>query len=179
MFSVLKSWTPLNRRFLAIGLAFTISLQMMILATEYLTSVWPLWFGAPVILKTAPIDPRSLFRGNYVRLHYDISNIDKSLTKEKFKRGDVGYVKLKEEDGYFIATGLHMDKPSSGLFIRGRVNRDGTHYRMKYGIEAYFMPKVKALKAERSLRQGADAEIYLLENGKAAIAGLNCKSGDC
>lgn len=179
MFSVIKSWTPLNKRFLAIGLALTISLQMMILATEYLSSVWPLWFGTPVTLKTAPIDPRSLFRGNYVRLNYDISTIDKALTKERFKRGEVGYVTLKKKQDYYIATGLYHEKPSSGMCIRGRVNRDGSRYRMKYGIEAYFMPRKKALSAERSLRQGADAEVYLLESGKAAIAKLNCKSGEC
>jgi len=179
MFETIKSWTPLNKRFLAIGLALTISLQMMILATEYLSSIWPLWFGTPVILKTAPLDPRSLFRGNYVRLNYDISSIDKNLSQERFKRGEVGYVGLKEEGGYFVATGLYREKPSSGLYIRGRVNRDGSRYRMKYGIEAYFMPKVKALKAERSLRRGAEAEVYLLESGKAAIAGLKCNSGDC
>ncbi len=173
MFEAIKNCTPANKHFLVIGLTLTISIQMLVLATEYLSSVWPLWFGTPVILKTAPIDPRSLFRGNYVRLNYDISNIKKSLTQEHFKRGEVGYVTLKEEDGIFIATGLHREKPESGVYIRGRVTRVGGRYRMKYGIEAYFMPKEKALKAERSVRQGANAEVYLLGNGKAAIAKLN------
>lgn len=176
MFNVIKNWTPSNKRFLAIGLVLTISAQMMVLATEYLSSVWPLWYGTPIVLKTAPIDPRSLFRGNYVRLNYDISSIDKSLTKERFKRGEVGYVALKEEGGYFVATALYREKPLSGVFIRGRIIREGTRLRMKYGIEAYFMPKKKALTAERSLRQGADAEVYLLENGKAAISSLNYES---
>ena len=81
--------------------------------------------------------------------------------------------------GFFIATGLHGEKPKSGIYIRGRVTSVGGGYRMKYGIEAYFMPKEKALKAERSVRQGANAEVYLLGSGKAAIAKLNCKSGDC
>lgn len=178
MFKAIKKWTPANRQFLVIGLTLTISAQMLMLATEYLSSVWPLWFGTPVILKTAPIDPRSLFRGNYVRLNYDISNINKNLTQENFKRSEVGYVTLKEE-GVFIATGLHREKPKSGVYIRGRIASVGSGYRMKYGIEAYFMPKEKALKAERSVRQGATAEVYLLSSGKAAIAKLNCKSGDC
>ena len=179
MFKAIKKWTPANKQFLAIGLTLTISAQMLVLATEYLSSVWPLWFGTPVILKTAPIDPRSLFRGNYVRLNYDISSINKNLTRKQFKRSEVGYVTLKEEEGVFIATGLHHEKPESGVYIRGRIASVGTGYRMKYGIEAYFMPKEKALRAERSVRQGANAEIYLLASGKAAIAKLNCKSGDC
>jgi uncharacterized membrane-anchored protein len=179
MFKAIKKWTPANKQFLVIGLTLTISAQMLVLATEYLSSVWPLWFGTPVILKTAPIDPRSLFRGNYVRLNYDISNINKSLTQKHFKRSEVGYVTLKEEEGVFIATGLHHEKPKSGVYIRGRIARVGSDYRMKYGIEAYFMPKEKALRAERSVRQGANAEVYLLGSGKAAIAKLNCKPGDC
>jgi len=179
MFEAIRNWTPANKRFLVIGLTVTISAQMLVLTTEYLNSVWPLWFGTPVILKTAPVDPRSLFRGNYVRLNYDISNIKKELTKENLKRGEVGYVTLKEEEGFFTATGLQREKPESGLFIRGRVTGTGGSYRMKYGIEAYFMPKKKALKTERSVRQGANAEVYLLGNGKAAIAKLNCESGDC
>jgi uncharacterized membrane-anchored protein len=179
MFEAIKNWTPANKRFLVIGLTLTISVQMLVLATEYLSSVWPLWFGTPVILKTAPVDPRSLFRGNYVRLNYDISNINKDLTQEHFKRSEVGYVTLKEKDGVFVATGLHRKKPESGVYIRGRVTSVGGSYRMKYGIEAYFMPEKKALNAERSIRQGANADVYLLGSGKAAIAKLNCKSGDC
>lgn len=179
MFRVCKNWTPANKRFLAVGLTLTISTQMVVLATEYLSSVWPLWFGSPAILKTAPVDPRSLFRGNYVRLNYDISTIDKELTSERFKINEVGYVTLKEQEDVFVATGLHHEKPQTGVFIRGRVKGVDSGYRMKYGIEAYFMPKEKALKTERSVRQGAHAEVFLLDSGKAAIAALHCISGDC
>ena len=179
MLDIAKKWTPANKRFLAISLTLTIGFQMFVLATEYLSSVWPLWFGSPVTLKTAPVDPRSLFRGNYVRLNYDISTIDKDLTKENFKKNALGYVTLKEEGGVFVATGLYHKKPESTLFIRGRVVGEGNAYRMKYGIEAYFMPKEKALRAEKSVRQGANAEIYILSSGRSAIAKLNCTSGDC
>ena len=179
MFRVLKSWTPANKRFLVFGLALTITAQMVVLATEYLSSVWPLWFGSPVILKTVPVDPRSLFRGNYVRLNYDISTINNNLTSEHFKNNEVGYVTLKEEEGIFIATGLYHERPKSGVYIRGRVKGVDGGYRMKYGIEAYFMPKEKALKTEHSVRQGANAEVFLLDNGKSAIATLICISGDC
>ena len=179
MLEIVKDWNPANKRFLVIGLTLTISFQMLVLVTEYLSSVWPLWFGSPVTLKTAPVDPRSLFRGNYVRLNYDISTIDKGLTQEDFKKNSVGYVALKQEGDVFVATGLYHEKPDSTLFIRGRVVPQRNSYRMKYGIEAYFMPKEKALLAEKSVGQGANAEIYILPNGKSAIAKLNCASSDC
>ena len=174
MLKGIGNWTPANRRFLAIGLALTIGAQMLVLAGEYLGSVWPLWFGRPVILETTPIDPRRPFRGNYVRLNYHISWLDDNLTDETFRRSEVAYVTLEEVDGAHVATGLSHKKPASGTFIRGRIESDIAGYRIRYGIEAYFMPKEKALSAEESLREGgASAEIYLLGNGKAAIAGLD------
>ncbi|MBT8345012.1 MAG: GDYXXLXY domain-containing protein [Desulfofustis sp.] len=179
MFEIFQKWTPANRRFLAIGLAMTISAQMIFLVTEYLNSLWPLWFGNPIILETRPIDPRSLFRGNYVQLNYAISDISKDLTREDFKPGEVGYVSLKDEDGIFIATALQREKPETGIYIRGRVKKVNQGLRLRYGIEAYFMPKEKALKTEQSVRQGAHAEVYLLTSGKAAIAKLICTTGDC
>ena len=39
MREIFKTWTPANKRFLAIGLAITISAKMMVLVTEYLSSV--------------------------------------------------------------------------------------------------------------------------------------------
>lgn len=179
MFKTIKNWTPANRRFLVIGLSLTIIAQTAVLATEYLGSAWPLWFGTPVLLKTAPVDPRSLFRGNYVRLNYDISTIGNELAGDEFKRNEVGYVTLKEENGVYVATGLFRDKPDSGVFIRGRVRGTGGSYRLEYGIEAFFMPREKALETERSVREaGAKAEAYLLGNGKAAIARLLPEKGD-
>ncbi|MEN8195578.1 MAG: GDYXXLXY domain-containing protein, partial [Pseudomonadota bacterium] len=32
--------------------------------------------GRPILLETEPIDPRSLFRGDYVRLNYAIGSLD-------------------------------------------------------------------------------------------------------
>jgi uncharacterized membrane-anchored protein len=179
MLEAIRRWTPDNRRFVAAGLALTIGAQLLVLAAEYLGSVWPLWFGTPVMLETAPIDPRSLFRGNYVRLNYDISTLDEALAKGTFKRGETAYVTLRREGELHVASGLQRERPAAGPFIRGRVERDGGGYRLRYGIEAFFMPKEKALKAEGAVRDGARAEVYLLGNGKAAIARLICGAGDC
>lgn len=179
MLDVLKQWTPNNKRFLAAGLALTITAQMLVLATEYLSSVWPLWFGTPITLQTQPIDPRSLFRGNYVRLSYGISSLEAATATEPLREGEVGYVTLVKEGDHYVASGLRKDKPASGLFIRGRVDYGGDAYRMKYGIEAYFLPRERALRAEKWVGQGAVAEVYVLDSGKAAIAGLTCGAESC
>ncbi len=154
---------------LGLGLVLSVIFQMAVLATEYLSSVWPLWYGTPIIVKTEPVDPRSLFRGNYVRLNYAISTIDTKKAEGRFKRGDVGYVLLTEHRGIHEVVGLYKEPPHDGLFIRGRITSTGNQYRLKYGIEAFFMPKQKALDAEKSVRDGAKAEIFIADSGKAAI----------
>jgi uncharacterized membrane-anchored protein len=36
---------------------------------------WPLWVGQAIYLKVRPVDPRDLFRGDYVVLGYDIGTL--------------------------------------------------------------------------------------------------------
>ena len=164
-----KVFTQHPKRTLGLGLALAVCFQITVLATEYVGSVWPLWYGTPITIKTEPIDPRSLFRGNYVRLNYAISSIDANRVQGRFKRGDVGYVLLAEHEGVHEAVGLFKEPPKEGLFIRGRITSTGHQYRLKYGVEAFFMPKEKALAAERSVRDGAKAEVFITDSGKAAI----------
>ena len=177
MFDAIKAWGPGHKRFVAVGLALTILLQLSVLAVEDLSSVWPLWYGQPVLLRTEPVDPRSLFRGNYVRLNYRISRLDGALAGEPFKRNEVAYVSLEQQGKYHVATGIYREAPG-GTFIRGRISPFGADYRFQYGIEAYFMPREKALQAQSAVRQKeAWAEVYLLDNGRAAITRLICEGG--
>ena len=169
---------PRSRRALLTGLGLCIVLQTGVLAAEYLGSVWPLWYGSPVRLETAPIDPRSLFRGNYVRLNYAISRVDAAGVA--LRVGDRAYVRLRRQGDLWVAAGVQAGPPADGPFIRGRVVAVGDgHYRLRYGIEALFLPKARALQVEQALREGAVAEVYLLGNGRAAVAGLDCGDGGC
>ena len=53
-------------------------------------------------LRTAPADPRDLFRGDYVRLNYEISNVappyQKALDRKTLRKGMVLYGVLKKHD---------------------------------------------------------------------------------
>ena len=167
----------MNRSWIMRGLIAAVLLQLGILATEYVNSVYPLWTGQEVRLKTVPVDPRSLFRGNYARLNYDISNI--TLQEKEYppamRRGEIVYVKLKQdEDGVHVFDGASLSKPDMGLYIRGRIQtprwtRTASPYRVHYGIEAFFAPKEKALALEKDLRRGAVAIVMVANNGKAAL----------
>ena len=170
----------MSRSWVMRGLVAAVLLQLGILAVEYVNSVYPMWTGQEVRLKTIPVDPRSLFRGNYARLNYDISNItlqEKEDTPAP-RLGEIVYVKLKQdEDGLYIFDGASLSKSDMGLYIRGRIqtprwnrwNTAATSYRVHYGIEAFFAPKEKALALEKDLRRGGVAIVMVANNGKAAL----------
>jgi uncharacterized membrane-anchored protein len=81
--------------------------------------------GEKIVLRTAPVDPRDLFRGDYVRLSYEISNLDlnRLAGQESFKPNQSIYVTLdRDEDGACTASGVSSISPAEGVrFIEGRV----------------------------------------------------------
>ncbi len=165
----------MNKKPITLGLTLIILFQITVLASEYLGAVYPLWTGEQIKLKIRPVDPRSLFRGNYARLNYDISTIrDKTLPEKDPRNGEVVYVKLKPEaNGLWTLDSISLKRPEKGSFIRGRINRrsrsDSLTYTVRYGIEAYFAPKEKALTLEKGLRDGGVAIVMIARNGRAAL----------
>ncbi|MDF1592767.1 MAG: GDYXXLXY domain-containing protein [Desulfobacterales bacterium] len=145
--------------------------------------------GAIVHLRTAPIDPRDIFRGDYVRLNYEISRIalDKPAATKGLKelpKGTPLFVKLIEgPNGLFEPAGVSLEKPPDGLFIKGRSRyhhaamRTGSPAWIDYGIEAYFVQQGKGKKIEN--RRGGrsqvqvplEMEIAVSSGGKAVIKG--------
>lgn len=60
--------------------------------------------GQEVVLDVVPVDPRSLFRGDYVILNYKVSSVEKSLASDEFKRRDRIYVTLKKNPDVEVET---------------------------------------------------------------------------
>jgi len=167
----------MSKKNIITGLMIIIVFQLIVLSSEYLGAIYPLWTGKEIKIKTIPVDPRSLFRGNYARLQYDISTIDATYFdgKKDLRNDEVVYVKLKPaEDGLFVFEDAGLEKPEKGPFLRGRLQRNRSRnkssiYNVRYGIEAYFAPKEKALALEKDLRRGGVAIIMIAENGKATL----------
>ena len=156
--------------------------------------------GRIVFLKTAPVDPRDIFRGDYVRLRYDISAVRGDLLRD-------GLADLSEDDlrGSYYMSGrqdewrkirgkpvygmlsvgandiadlvfLTDKKPSEGLFIRGRVEYPGFgNLNVRYGIEAYFVEQGKGKEIEKamfqSMRIPLEMEVALGKDGTAVLKG--------
>lgn len=124
-----------------------------------------------VTLKTAPIDPRDIFRGYYVILSYEISQLplDKLSGDDEFTEGDTVHVELAPDGDTWNAVAAWRDRPEpadGNKIIRGRIvyvleNRmvtrapdDDTEMTapeapcsgcktatVLYGIESYFIPE--------------------------------------
>ncbi len=139
--------------------------------------------GKPILLETEPIDPRSLFRGDYVRLNYTISSLDYAAVEgdNDFEQHEEIYVMLREGEKFWEAVSIHHAMPAHGpesVIIRGGVDyigiwtggesRDGISVR--YGIENYFVPEGEGMALERPA-EGEEVTILVAvdEAGDSAI----------
>jgi len=163
------------RKTIAISLLIAVFFQLLVLTGMVGLSAMPLWTGKEIKVKTIPVDPRSMFRGNYARLRYDLSEIEVEHSGKKIRNGEVVYVSLSPAaNGLFEFSKASLIRPQDGIFIRGRIQ---THryannqkmFNVLYGIEAFFAPKQKALSLEKDLRDGGVAVLMISANGKARL----------
>lgn len=109
--------------------------------------------GDNVLLETTPVDPRSLFRGDFVRLNYKISELPPIGFVGDFARGDTIYVRLRQGELFAQPASVHDKRPpalENHVVIKGKVTgnfRD--RIRIRYGIESFFIPEGEGLALER------------------------------
>jgi len=166
--------------------------EVAALAAMIADKQWTLNTGTPVVLQTVPVDPRSLFMGDYARLNYAISQLPldgkAALGGDKdFKRHDTVWVALRPERDGVQAISVHHQRgavPSGLIALKGEVeNFDGGRWSLtgsrpvrqrtlsvRYGIEQYFVQEGTGGQLERprggekvSVRVAIDAR------GKAGI----------
>ncbi|PHS29342.1 MAG: hypothetical protein COA85_01355 [Robiginitomaculum sp.] len=133
--------------------------------------------GQEIILDMEPIDPRSLFRGHYVRIQTPLSQLDpeKLQGDDTFKKGQLIYVTIEpDQNGSWNAVSLSHHRPTSPqTFIKGRVKRAHSRLRILYNIESYFADQKTAKGLEEQL---ADHQMRLIialsKDGNAVIKGI-------
>lgn len=109
----------MTKKFIAIVLIQIVLLIGIIAYRHYWIST-----GEKVLLKTVPVDPWNMFRGDYMVLTYDISriNLTKLGIREEYQRNDKIFTLLrKQADNTWEYSGISHQKPGSGAFIQGRV----------------------------------------------------------
>ena len=93
--------------------------------------------GREITLQTAPVDPRSLFQGDYAILDYEIAEIPPHLAGQP--TGVQVYVTLAECGEVWCARAYTRSQPESAeVYIRGVINAAG---RLDFGIGTFFVPE--------------------------------------
>jgi uncharacterized membrane-anchored protein len=148
--------------------------------------------GRPIVLDVAPVDPRDLFRGDYLVLSYPVARLRTDLVEgdKTFSPNDRVYVGLRQsEAGAWQAFSIHHARPrltGEVVFLRGTVtgvNGPATGdapcagicniVTLRFGIESYFVPEGEGRRLER-LRNDNRMQVAarVTADGEAAIAGL-------
>jgi uncharacterized membrane-anchored protein len=139
--------------------------------------------GTKVMLKCQPIDPRSLFSGDYVVLNYEISLIGEDIVSKSGiknsgnpeKKDIFVALKLKPDGKYHgvaeISENIDELKKRYPLIIKGRVEYAGSTLQIRYGVENYFVPQKEGKIIEESLKD-VSVEVSISENGESAISRL-------
>lgn len=176
----LRANNPLGNRAFALALFAVAALQSAALGWMINDRVSLLNSGRQIVLETIPVDPRSLFRGDYVILNYAISTLKpQSLDgDDDFARGMPVFVTLGKSgderwQAVAVAKAYPPDIAGDQVVIRGRVQFRGSDMRVKYGIESYFVPEGEGKKLEELVRQSElQVMVAIGTNGEAAIKGL-------
>jgi uncharacterized membrane-anchored protein len=146
--------------------------------------------GREITIPVQPLDPRDLFRGNYVTLGYDFTSLRKSslaplIDLEGYRAGSDVYVTLHPgAAGAWTVAALTAAYPrdvaTGDVVIKGRVksvwqseNKADALLTVRYGIEAYFVPEGTGRTLETEVREHKIEAIVAVDaSGTAALKGL-------
>ena len=131
---------------------FIVLFQVLILAGLVGFNEAAIATGKTVVLQTVPVDPRDIFRGDYVALRYEISRLKNVPGLELIKEGGRAYVHLGQHGNVWEAVEV-SDARVKGweVVISGEVTGIyNGNYEIKYGIEEYFVPEDKGLEIQRA-----------------------------
>jgi uncharacterized membrane-anchored protein len=143
--------------------------------------------GVEVVLKTEPVDPRDLLRGDYVTLGYAISSFPATEIEGDFNvhydESSPVYVALKKgADGVWVKSRASVspiaDLKPDEVLIAGRARygftpKTSDNITVDYGIERFYVPEGegRAIESERNERR-IDAVVMVDAKGRAQMKRL-------
>jgi uncharacterized membrane-anchored protein len=146
--------------------------------------------GRELTLIARPVDPRDMFRGDYVTLGFDVSTLRKSNAASEpdlshLTVGSDAFVTMSPKpEGGWMETHLGSAYPThmaaGDIVMKGRVqsvwksqNPDETVVNIRYGIEQYFVPEGTGRALEDKIRDHKiEALVAVGPDGTAALKGL-------
>ncbi|WP_348684911.1 GDYXXLXY domain-containing protein [Aeromonas bestiarum] len=122
--------------------------------------------GEVVLLRLAPVDPRSLMQGDYMRLNYDIARqLGARRDSERANGGDTLVIRL---DGQQVASWVEGGKPAQLAPNERLLQVRLSDNQWLIGPDAYFFEEGTGEQYETA-RYG---EFRLQADGKALLVGL-------
>jgi uncharacterized membrane-anchored protein len=171
----LIGWLRNRERGVLFGaVGFQVAVLMAMIAFKGITVLT----GQTILLKVVPVDPRDLFRGDYVILGYEFSRprfpIAGLAPSNQFRAGSqTVYVSVVPDSGgkHWQVGSISTQLPAGGIYLRGQLTPQG---RIECGIESYFVQEGKGRQYEEAVRYGRlYAEIAVDRNGGAVVRGLH------
>lgn len=165
-----------------IAVAIVALLQTAALATMVYGRVSLLRDGREIVADVIPVDPRDLFRGDYVILGYAFGG-QVAVPKETHQ-GDKVYVTLKPTapgQWEVVSTSLSREHPAdpAHVVLKGIaeyvyvVENEPTKAQIRYGIESYFVPEGTGKDLEQQVRdKKISAVLAVGGSGDVAIKAL-------
>jgi uncharacterized membrane-anchored protein len=175
-----------SRNRILLSLAILALAHTGVLAAMVIDRVRLLSSGREITLPIVPVDPRDLFRGEYVRLGYDVGTVPiRLLEGPRPRENEAFYVVLeKKPDGAWqtvkIASSFPQETSPDRVVLKARAtywpapqSSSAATVRVRYGIESYFVPEGQGKKLEDLAREKKLATLVAVDaRGDAAIKGL-------
>jgi uncharacterized membrane-anchored protein len=167
-------------RKLLLALAIVAVAQTGALAALVIDRVVLLKSGREITLPIVPVDPRDLFRGEYVRLGYAINTVPAMLLVGPAPtRNHPFYVTIEKNplNGWTpvkVTAAMPRETDPDRVVLKGRSRLPfPISTRVTYGIESYFVPEGEGRRLEELAQQKKMAARVAVDGrGNAAIKGL-------
>ena len=159
------------------------ALQLGILGVMLGDRIHLLKTGREIVLKTQPVDPRDLLKGDFARLGYSISTIPyEAGGGPVLANGTVAFATIAQDangDWQPVRLGkVYPEKLAANEIVLRARAQDGTWragpQRVRYGIERYYVPEGTGHDIEKVARERRlEVIVAVGTNGDAAIKGLS------
>jgi uncharacterized membrane-anchored protein len=170
---------------LLLSLAILALAQTAVLAYMVVDRLRLLKSGREITLPIVPVDPRDLFRGEYVRLGYNAGSLPTALLDGPAPAGNAAFYVVLEKapDGAWnpikIALGMPQETSPEHIVLKARArywparSSANATVQVRYGIESYFVPEGQGKRLEQLAREKKMAALVAVDGGgNAAIKGL-------
>jgi uncharacterized membrane-anchored protein len=177
-----------------LGFAVVAGLQTAAIGWMVTDRITLLKTGKEIVLPIIPVDPRSLFRGDYVRIDFPVTMVPSDLFPKTGKLpGKAGpvFVTLERAGETWKPVAVSETMPAIGpkagqaagpdqTVMHGRLahswwptGRAQSMIRINYGIERYYVQEGKGLDLENAARDKKLAVVVAVDaKGRSAIKGL-------